>query len=117
MQISDLLGTKLIGRDGVVVGVIADVRLVQDGPFIEGFGNALRVDALVVGRGGAAVRLGFIRGGVRGPWLLRVLAGRLEARARLVRWSDVEYVDGEFRVPARRDELPRLGAVYRAAGP
>jgi hypothetical protein len=117
MQMSDVLGTKLLDRDGVVVGVISDVRLLQDGPFIDGFGNALRLDALVVGRGGVAVRLGFIRGGVRGPWPLRVLASLLEARARLVRWSDVEYVDGEFRVLARRDELPRLGAVYRADGP
>jgi hypothetical protein len=114
MQMSDVLGSELVDRDGVVVGVVSDVRLVQDGPFIEGFGSALRVDALVVGRGGVGARLGYVRGGVRGPWLLRALASRLEDRARLVRWADVERVDGRYRTGRRRAELPRLAAVYRA---
>jgi hypothetical protein len=116
MQMSDVLGTKLVDGDGVVVGIVSDVRLVQDGPFIEGFGSALRVDALVIGRGGVGARLGYVRGGVRGPWALRVLASRLEGRARLVRWTDVERVDDLYRTRLRRAELPRLGAVYREHG-
>ena len=68
MQISDVMGRRVADADGARVGKVADVRLVQDGPFVEGFGNTLRVDALVVGRGGVASRLGYVRGGVRGPW-------------------------------------------------
>jgi hypothetical protein len=113
---SDVLGAKLVDGDGVVVGVVSDVRLVQDGPFIEGFGSALRVDALVIGRGGVGVRLGYVRGGVRGPWPLRVLASRLEGRARLVRWTDVERIDDGYRTRLSRAELPRLDAVYRDGG-
>jgi|SRR5689334_13495850 len=110
---SEILGTKVSDRDGVSVGIVSDVRLVQDGPYIEGFGSALRVDAVVVGRGGVGARVGYVRGAVRGPWPLRVLAAMLEGRARLVQWSDVERVDGAYRTRHRRDELPRLADVYR----
>jgi hypothetical protein len=116
VHMSDVLDTEVVDRDGVAVGVVSDVRLVQDGPYIEGFGSALRVDALVVGRGGVGVRLGFVRGGVRGPRPLRVLAGLLEGRARLVRWDSVSYADGTFRTADRRDELPRVRDVYRDGG-
>jgi hypothetical protein len=116
MLVSDVLGAKVVDRDGSTVGVVADVRLVQDGPLIEGFGNALRVDGFVVGREGAALRLGYIRGGVRGPWPLRALASLIEGRARVVRWSDVERVGDDYRVQSRRDDLPRLVDVYRRGG-
>jgi hypothetical protein len=114
MQISDMLGRAVVDRDGLDVGVVSDVRLVQDGPFIQGFGSALRVDALVVGQGGVGARLGFIRGGVKGPWPLRTLAGMLEGRARLVPWDRMTYTDGTFRTVERRDDLPRLRHVYQA---
>jgi hypothetical protein len=111
-----MLGRELVDRDSLGVGVISDVRLVQDGPYIEGFGSALRVEALVVGRGGVGVRVGFIRGGVKGPWPLRTLAGLVEGRARVVRWESISYADGMFRTADRRDELPRVRDVYRDGG-
>jgi hypothetical protein len=116
MQLSEVLGATVVDPEGAKIGLVADVHLVQDGPLIEGFGNALRVDALVVGRGGGALRLGYVRGGVRGPWPLRALAALLEGRARVVQWSDVERVGDDFRVALLRHDLPRLSDLYRRRG-
>jgi len=112
MQISDVIGAAVVDVDGVALGEVADVRLVQDGPFVEGFGNTLRVDALVVGGGGIAERVGYVRGGVRGPWLLRVLASALEGRARIVPWSDVTPTDEGFTANRPRAELRLLRDEY-----
>ena len=113
MLMSDVMGSTVVDAGGKRLGQVTDVRLVQDGPYIEGFGSALRVDALVVGRGGIASRLGYVRGGVRGPLALRLIAGALEGRAKLVSWTDVEMTADGFTVRRKRAELPRLGAAMR----
>jgi sporulation protein YlmC with PRC-barrel domain len=90
MQLGELLRSSVVDRDGEDLGRVEDVRLVQDGPNVEGFGNALRLDGLIVGGGGLAARLGYHRRGVRGPAPLRWIFGALERRARYVPWSDVD---------------------------
>jgi hypothetical protein len=115
MLMSEVLGASVLDAAGARLGRVADIRLVQDGPFIEGFGSALRVDALVVGRGGIASRLGYVRSGVRGPWLLRVLAAALEGRALLIPWTEVAPAEDGWRTTRRRAELPRLRDAYRDA--
>ena len=112
MQMSDVMGVPVVDAGGTRLGRVADVRLVQDGPYIEGFGNALRVDAVVVGRGGIASRLGYVRGGVRGPWLLRVLAILLEGRAFLIPWTDMQRTDAGFTATRRHADLQRLRDAY-----
>jgi hypothetical protein len=88
--LSDLLRLPVIDADGESLGRIDDVRLVQDGPFVEGFGAALRVADLIVGPGGLGVRLGYVRHGVRGPAPIRALASRLERRTIVVAWEHVD---------------------------
>jgi hypothetical protein len=103
MRLSDLLGFTVFDSTGVEVGRINDVRLVQDGPYIEGFGAGLRVEGFVAGPGGVGERLGFHRGGVEGPWILRVIFRSLERRGRYVTWDKVTKMeDGTVRlsVPA-----------------
>ena len=110
MRLGELFGREVVDADGVRLGKVRDVRLVQDGPLLEGFGNALRVDGLVVGQGGLGVRLGIWRAGVRGPRPLVALLRRREHRAFDVPWGAVERDDSEelrLRVPA--SELQRLG--------
>jgi len=103
---SELLGTRVLDVDDVELGKIDDLRLVQDGPLIDGFGAALRVSDLVVGPGGIAVRLGYVRHGVRGPALLRWWARRSERRCLLVPWSAVAHHDLDVvRLSVRREEL------------
>ena len=106
MNLSDLLHSSVLDADGQRLGSVDDVRLVQDGPLLLPFGAAFRVEGLMVGHRSVGTRLGFIRGGIRGPWLLRALLTALERRARYVLWDDVESWDGEVvRVAKRRDEI------------
>lgn len=112
MRLSELLHSRVLDADGRDIGHVHDVRLVQDGPVLEGFGHALRVQGLVVGAGSLGVRLGYHRHGVRGPALVKWPALRLERRARYVAWADVDQWDGDVvRLRARADDLPRLTDV------
>ena len=106
MLAGELLGSTVLDASGEKVGRVDDVRVVQDGPKVRGFGRGLRVDGLVVGAGGVAVRLGYVRHGVRGPWLVRAIARRLEARGRRIDWDQVESVEpGCVRLSVTADEL------------
>ena len=110
MRMGELLRSEVVAADGVSLGRVEDVRLVQDGPFVEGFGAALRLDALIVGRPAFPVRLGFHRHGVRGPAVLRWVFAAMERRGHRVPWSQVAACEGgtvRLRVPA--DQVPHLG--------
>lgn len=111
MLVSELLGRAVVDVEGHPLGHIDDLRLVQDGPYVEGFGLALRVADLVVGPGGLAVRLGYVRHGVRGPAAIRAWAARVERRCRLVPWEAVASWDGEaVRLRCAGDQLSPIGA-------
>jgi hypothetical protein len=88
-RLSDLVRGVAFSSDGIPIGTVEDVRLVQDGPYVEGFGHGLRIDGLVVGRRGRGLRLGFGRAAVRGPWLLKALFERLERSADYYTWDEV----------------------------
>jgi hypothetical protein len=96
MRISDVLDQTVHDRDGHELGVVHDVRLVQDAPSPEGDDLRFRVDALVVGRAGLATRLGYVRNGVRGPWLVKALATRRERRTEEIPWTEIDRVDGRL---------------------
>lgn len=89
MRMGELLKSDVIDVDGTRVGRVHDLRLVQDGPPSGRFGRALRVDGLVVGRGSLAIRLGYHRAEVTGPFLVGWIFRALEARARYVPWAEV----------------------------
>jgi hypothetical protein len=93
MRLSDLLGSPVVEADGTPLGSVQDVRLVQDGPYVDGFGHALRVEGVVTGKGSLAVKLGFARAGVAGPWPLTTIFRRLERRARYYTWDEVDMWD------------------------
>jgi hypothetical protein len=94
VRLSDLLGSEVVATDGRKFGQVEDVRLVQDGPLLLPFGAALRVDRLVVGTRRVGTRLGYNRGGLRGPALLRTLFGVTERRTHNVPWEAVREWDG-----------------------
>jgi sporulation protein YlmC with PRC-barrel domain len=110
MLASELLGLDVVDVDGRDLGRVDDVRVVRDGPYVEGFGNAMRVADLVVGPGGVAVRLGYVRHGVRGPALIRWWAKRAERRCLLVPWERVATI-GDGRI-----QLTPGGALDRPFG-
>jgi hypothetical protein len=111
MHLSDLLHSRVIDADGADIGSVDDVRMVQDGPLLLPFGAAFRVEGLMVGHRSIGTRLGYVRGGVKGPRLLRAIFSALERRARYVEWDDVATWDGTtVRITKRRDELDALPA-------
>jgi hypothetical protein len=112
MRLSELLHSVVVDSDGVELGSVDDIRLVQDGPLLLPFGAALRVEGLVVGHSAVGTRLGFGRTNVTGPWLLLKLFGALERRARYAPWELVETFDeGVVRLRAPRSQLgPPPGA-------
>ena len=106
MRLSDLLRCEVTDEAGANLGRVVDVRAVQDGPVHQGFGAALRIDGMVVGRRGVALRLGFYRLQVRGPWPLTTIFGRLESRSLYVEWERVVSCgDGAIHIRGTRDQL------------
>jgi hypothetical protein len=88
MRASDLIGRDVVTADGTSVGVVTDLRCVQDGP-VRGTHAALRVDALLVSRHHTGSVLGYDRRRQQGPWLIRAVVRRLHRHMRVVPWSDV----------------------------
>jgi hypothetical protein len=71
-------------------------------------GPSLRVEGLIVGRRALGARFGFDRGGVRGPWLLKVVFGSLGHDGRYVPWHRIRSIrDRQIRISGTADDLPR----------
>ena len=98
MRISDLLASDVQQADGTRVGRVREVRVVQDGPLVNGLQAAFRVDAVIVGRGSLGVRLGYHADEVRGPWLLKMLFRRTKHRVREISMNDVARWDDDRRI-------------------
>ena len=99
MRLSELLDSEVVDRDGERIGHVHDVRLFQDGPHLGTWGAALRLEALVIGKGSVGTRLGITRPKMKGPWILKVLFARQRASRVLIPWDRVREV-GEDRVTA-----------------
>jgi hypothetical protein len=112
-RMGELLHSKVVDSSGTEIGSVNDVRLVQDGPLLDGIDAAFRVDGLIVGGGSLAVRLGYHRQKVKGPWLLKALFGALERRAVFAPWTQVDRWEGDrVTLRCRASELPKLSDVY-----
>jgi hypothetical protein len=88
MRASDLIGREVRAADDTVLGVVTDLRCVQDGP-LRGTQAALRVDALLVSRHHTGSVLGYDRRRQQGPWLVQALVKWLHRHMQVVPWSDV----------------------------
>jgi hypothetical protein len=98
MRASDLIGRDVLGADGTPVGVVTDIRCVQDGP-LRGFTAALRVDALLVSRHHTGSLLGYDRR-EQGPWGVRLLIAFLHRHLTIVAWRDVAEEGPPIRLRA-----------------
>ena len=110
MRLSDLLGAEVVDESGRSAGHVHDVRLVQDGPLVGAFGAGLRVDGLIVGRRSIGARLGYERGKMRGPLLVKLVAGWLSHDGRYVHWDRVQRVEPDrILVSGSVEALPEPG--------
>jgi sporulation protein YlmC with PRC-barrel domain len=102
VRIGELLHSRVVDVGGRSVGRVHDVRLVREG-------ERLRVDGLVVGKGALAIRLGYHRAGVQGPFLLGRIFRAIEGRARYVPWERVADRSGDhLRLSCSTDDLPTV---------
>jgi uncharacterized protein YrrD len=93
MRLTDLLGAEVVARCGQPAGRVHDVRLVQDGPVVDGFGAALRLDGLLVGGRAVGARLGYERGKMKGPLPVKLLTGWLHHDGRYVEWNRIRSIE------------------------
>ena len=111
MRLSDLLGAEVRDSGGKSVGVVHDVRLRRDlgsNPANETFGTVW-IDALVVGAGAFAGKLGFGRRPLRGPAPLSTLLHRSAERSCIVAVKDLKLdLTDEASVRAVLDARPRV---------
>jgi hypothetical protein len=108
MRLTDLLGAEVVDQAGRSAGKVHDVRLVQDGPLVGGFGAALRVDGLIVGRRAVGARLGYERRTMGGPLLVKLVAGWLHHGGRYVAWDRVRAIEPDrIHISGSADDLPR----------
>ena len=111
MRLSDLLGADVVDEAGRSAGHVHDVRLVQDGPLMGGFGAGLRVDGLLVGGRAICARLGYERRKMKGPWLVKLLFGWLFHDGRYASWDRVVSVEPDrILISGSVEDLPEPGA-------
>lgn len=114
MRLTEVLGARVVDRDGTELGPVRDVRLVQRGPLVGTFGSALVVDELIVGGRPMAQRLGYDCGQVGGPWLIGLVARRLSRRAIVVPWDQVASVEARsIRLRCDRGDLASPSSATR----
>jgi sporulation protein YlmC with PRC-barrel domain len=100
LRLSELLDRDVVDEQGHDLGIVHEAHLIQDGPQVEGLDLALRLHGLYVGPGGAARRLGYVRGVVRGPLVLRMLLQH--GSVRYVPWAQIREI-GDERITVRGD--------------
>jgi hypothetical protein len=88
MKASDLIGLDVLDRGGRHLGVVTDLRCVQDGPR-RGSMAAPRVDALLLSRRHTGSMLGYDRRDQQGPWLVRAVVRALHRHLAVIPWSAV----------------------------
>ena len=110
MRLSDLLGADVVDEAGRSAGHVHDVRLVQDGPLVGAFGASLRVDGLLVGRRSIGARLGYGRGKMHGPLLVKLAGGWLFHDGRYVDWDRVQHLEPDrILISGSVENLPAPG--------
>jgi hypothetical protein len=110
MRLSDLLGAEVLDEAGRSAGRVHDVRLVQDGPVVGGFGAGLRVDGLLVGRRAVGARIGYERRKMKGPLPVRLLVGWLHHGGRYVEWERIPAIEPDrLLISGTVEDLPRPG--------
>jgi PRC-barrel domain len=93
MRANELIGRDVVDSAGARVGVVTDLRCVQDGP-LRGAMCLPRVHALVISRHHVGSMLGYNRRPEQGPWLVRRMVRALHRGLTVVPWSQVASWEG-----------------------
>ncbi|HST48664.1 PRC-barrel domain-containing protein [Jatrophihabitans sp.] len=88
MKASDLIHQPVFDDTGRRIGVVTDLRCVQDGP-LRGAMAAPRVHQVIVSRRRTGSLLGYDRREQQGPWLIRRIVRWLHRDLMVVPWESV----------------------------
>jgi sporulation protein YlmC with PRC-barrel domain len=117
MRLTDLLEARLLDVEGVELGRVRDVWLVQDGPPIGPFGAALRVERVVAGGAGIGSRLGYERASMTGPWPLAAFFHSRHAHGVSATWSEVAALEeGRILLRPAATALERPESIEEVQG-
>lgn len=106
MRASDLIGMAVRDAQGQHLGVVTDLRCVQDGP-LRGAMQAPRVAAIIVSRRHTGSLLGYERSNQQGPWLIRRIVQLLHRHALLIPWDSIARTDGHIQLhPGETGQRP-----------
>jgi hypothetical protein len=108
MRASDLIGLDVLDRAGRRLGVVVDLRCVQDGP-PRGTQATLRVDALIVAARHAGTMLGYGRPEQKAPWLIAAVVALLHRPVQVVPWSAVADHTGQITLHVEADRIGGAG--------
>jgi sporulation protein YlmC with PRC-barrel domain len=100
MRAHELIGQEVFDVDGEPIGVITDLRCIQDGP-LRGTMALLRIDSLLVSRRHTGALLGYDRHEQQGPWLIRAIVRRLHSKMIVIEWSQVANHSGPIRLAGK----------------
>jgi sporulation protein YlmC with PRC-barrel domain len=92
MKASDLIGRPVFESGGRQVGIVTDLRCVQDGP-VRGSMAAPRVHSVIVSGRRTGSMLGYDRRDQQGPWLIRVIVRWLHRKSTIVAWESLRLSD------------------------
>jgi hypothetical protein len=101
MRASDFIGREVRDQQGGRIGVVTDLRCVQDGP-PRGSAAMLRVDAALVSARHTGALLGYDRRRHQGPWLIRSIVRWMHRDLRVVPWSAIVDRDGVLQLTEPR---------------
>jgi uncharacterized protein YrrD len=105
MRLSELIGSEIFDENGVSVGKVHDVRLVQDGP-LRGTSAAFTVHGLIAGPHAIGTNLGFDRRKMHGPWMLKTFFTRLHRDNRFIAWERIASIgEKEIHITGSKDDL------------
>lgn len=113
MQLSKLLGSRVIDADSYPVGTVVDVRLTVSGDLHDD-PQTPRVLGLVISPRTRSSYLGYERSGANAPVILAALARWRHRGTFLAAWEDVARV-GTTEVTLRPD-FTKYSAVLRQEG-
>ncbi|HEV2887316.1 MAG TPA: PRC-barrel domain-containing protein [Jatrophihabitans sp.] len=92
MKASDLIGRPVLDSTGRRLGIVTDLRCVQDGP-VRGSMAAPRVHHVVISSRRTGSMLGYDRRDQQGPWLIRLIVRWLHRNLLIVPWESIQLSD------------------------
>ena len=109
-RLSRMFGRRVRDTDGRPIGRVHEVQLRRMEASEPSTAPAFKIEALIVGAGGLALRLGFTSTPARAPWPFGARARAAVREARVVPWESVRQSGEELHTTLALSELETVEA-------